>query len=230
MAKKHVKKAEKAVKHVLAKSAPKRRLDKHVIYIGILVIIVAIGLYFMLTKAPSKDVIAIVNGQEITPKDVELTAKFLSDSQRASSTEEQLLNTTIDETLLLQEARGKGIAASSEEVDAAIQEAISRSGLSQADADKYLSEKGITKQDLNTFFTKQVIFAKLIAQTPELQITVSEEEINSFYEQNKAQIAAPYEAAKEQIRTYLQNNKLALAFGNHLNRLRADAEIKIIKK
>ncbi len=231
MAKKTIKKGmKKQVKITHPKPAPKRKLDKHVVYIGILLIIIAVILFLLFTKETKKEVVAVVNGQEITTKDVELVAKFLPDNQKASATEELLLNQTIDEILLMQDAERRGIKASAEEINAALQEAVARSGLSQADLNKYLAEKNVTQEDMNAFFRKQVIFTKMIMQVSELQVTVTEDDVAAFYEQNKAQIPAPYEAAKDQIRGYLRNQKLAQAFTIYLNKLRSGSDIKIIKQ
>ncbi|MBU3941885.1 MAG: peptidylprolyl isomerase [Nanoarchaeota archaeon] len=157
------------------------------------VIICAFVLYF--NKAPSKDIAAIVNGESITIQDINEQYDRVPEEYKQFITKEMLLNQSINELLLLQEAKKQGISITKEELSKVIDDAITQSGLSKEDFDKTLEEQNLTMDFVEDYYKTQMVINNLLNKTVISKIIVSSSEAKEYYNNNKNEFITP-----EQIR------------------------------
>ncbi len=125
---------------------------------------------------------AIVNDEKITQ--VELDSKYnkLPEQYQAMMTKEDLLDQMINEILLLEEA--KDVRISDKEVDEVLEEMMLEGGVSKEELNATLAAQGITMKELKANYKKQLIINKFINDTLFQDLTVSDSEIEKYYEKN----------------------------------------------
>ncbi|WP_077212042.1 SurA N-terminal domain-containing protein [Bacillus dakarensis] len=143
-------------------------------------------------------VVATVNGEEILKKDYDNRLKATKnsyaqqginvdelDSKTKENLEKSVLDQLINQELLLQTAKTEGVAVQPSEIDTEIDQLKS-----QFEDDKKfqeaLKENNLTEETLKQQTQEQLLINKYIDHTIG-DITVSEEEIKSIYEQYKKQ-------------------------------------------
>jgi len=153
------------------------------------IIICAFVLYF--NKSPSGDVAAIVNGESITIQEINDQYDRVPEQYKQVITKEMLLNQSVNELLLLQEAKKEGISVTAEELSEVIDNLITQSGLSKEDFDKTLEEQNLTIEFLEDYYRKQLTINELLNKTVISKIIVSSSEIKEYYENNQNEFVMP---------------------------------------
>ncbi len=193
-------KARKQKKKVRLRHKPRRRRKKKkpvFAYVFGLVILAALVLLFMNleklmpeSKPPAvrpeqeQVIVATVNGEPIYIAEINQQYDVMPANYRQSITKELILNKTIEEVLLLQEAANRGITTNTSEVDDLLDMLIKQSGITQEMLDMQLKQNNMTMDDLRQVYRKQIIITKLINETVLSKIEVSDEEIEEFYNNN----------------------------------------------
>ncbi len=186
-------------------------------FISFIVIAIGVAIFFYfqdnkeeVTDELSEDIVATVNDEPI------LREKFEQQLDLApeGTSEEDLLNQMIQNKLLFQEALSQGITATEEEINNQYDQ-IAQQFETQEEFQQILNENNTSEEDLKETLREQIIFEKysnFLQQ--ENEISVSEEEIENFYEENKESLAGEgeevpsLEEAKLQIEQYLLQQKL----------------------
>ena len=158
------------------------------IVLGI-VVIVALLWYFQSGKqgvastvpSVSSTVVATVNGEDITMKELEKEYAQLPPDARLSYTKAMVLNDTIIQTLLLQDAKKKGIVVSDKEVDDTILALTEQFGVTRETFFKELESRGVSEQDAMELFRRRMIVSKLYDQIVGTA-NVSEADAKQFYD------------------------------------------------
>lgn len=200
-------------------------------------------------SAPSKsEQVAVVNGEVLARKDFDQLlqqskASFeqqhgidfteQENKEMLSEIEKMALDEMIDETLLLQQAAKNGIAPTKAEVQAEIA-SIRAIFPEEAQFQQALQDSDLTLEQLEQDIMKQLKVDKLLQQTlSKDQLSVSEEEITTFYnqyktdmEQNSEEKAPQLAELKQQIEEMLLQQKLDDAKYTLLDKLRNESEIK----
>ena len=194
--KKMIKTKEHSMKkeEIKVKQLKKNKSKNNLIIIAVIgiIIICALILYFMsFNKAPSEDIAAIVNGESITMQDIDEQYGRVPEEYKQFITKELLLNQSINELLLLQEAKKQGISITNEELSKVIDDAIAQSGLSKEEFDKTLEEQGLTMKFVEDYYKKQMVINNLLNKTVVSKIVVSSSEIKEYYENNKNEFVMP---------------------------------------
>ncbi len=184
---KHTIKKKRAKINVSKKEKVKIKLVIGAI-IGI-IIICAFVLY--LNKAPSENIAATVNGEVITTQDINEQYESVPDMYRQFITKEMILNQSINELLLLQEAKKQGISVSTGELSKVIDDAIIQSGLSKEEFEKTLKEQNLTMDFMEDYYKKQLIINKLLNKTVFSKMIISSSEIEEYYNNNKNEFITP---------------------------------------
>lgn len=147
------------------------------------------------------EVVAEVNGEKIlreefaTSYEGQFQQVALQSQQTGQEVDQDQLKTRTADTLignelLVQEVRKRGITASTEEIDASWAELVESSGLgSREEALAAIAEQGIDEAEVTSQVEAQVGVDKLIAEETG-DTTATEAELQSLYEQVKAQQAA----------------------------------------
>ncbi len=143
--------------------------------------------------APRAGIVASVNGEMISSLELEkaidgvLSAQNIPKSSKlykelADEARPKLLQSLIDEKLLLFEAQKQSITASAEEVKEEIAINIKRTGLSEANFYKELDKIGLNKRDYEEKIKSNIITQKFIGRNFLRKISVSEDEIMHYYQ------------------------------------------------
>jgi peptidyl-prolyl cis-trans isomerase SurA len=146
--------------------------------------------------APGPDVWAAVNGTEITRAEVERNfhSRLTPDSPPPSHEEALSLKLTILEELinseiLQQRAAKMNLVATDAEVEDKFTE--SKSPYTEEEFQHKLQESGLTIDDLKSNIRRQLSIQKLLNREVVARISVSDQDIADFYNQNKSQFDLP---------------------------------------
>lgn len=180
--------------------------------IVILVIIAVLGVLYL---ARSLFFAAIVNGMPIT------RIAIINELEHQAG--KQTLDTTIDKTLILQEAKRQNVVVTKEEIAQdvkKIEDSLAKQG---QNFDQLLTAQGMTRDQ----FTEQLKIQKMVQQMLGKDIVITDEEIDKFLKDSKASIpegtseAQLRESAKEQ----LKNQKIGEKYQTWIEDLRKKAKI-----
>ena len=217
-------------------SSPSRQ--KHWVIIGVIVgvLVVSVILLSVLHLLPwqtsSKDA-AIVNGERITLKELDVNYNFLNPELRVQVTKEQFLDqTVIPQTLLLQAAQKAGVTVDDTEIETVLMDVLAGQNVTDDVLEAKLAEVGLSKADFTDLVRKRMIIARFLNATFPTPV-VTDEEVATFYELNKDAIAATYgnmtlPELTEGIRTYLVIEKQQFALEEYIVGLRGNATITVV--
>ena len=143
-------------------------------------------------KAVAADVWAVVDGREIKQNDVEKAFRVTFQSSSPAPTGAEALTLklgTLDELInqeiLLGRARPLGLEASDAEVESTFTER--RQGLNDQTFQQQLSERGVTTDDLKQGIRRELTIQKLLDREVISKIAVDDQEIATFFNQNRGQ-------------------------------------------
>ncbi len=144
----------------------------------------------------SKDVAATVNGRAITYSELDRAlAAQLSNSPAKTSADQrtqirlEALRTLIDNEILLQRAEKEGLLASDGDVDAKFNEF--KAPYTQEQFQKLLDQQKMSVTDLKAQIRRGLSVQKLINKEIGSHISISDAEVASFYNANKASFNLP---------------------------------------
>jgi peptidyl-prolyl cis-trans isomerase SurA len=142
-------------------------------------------------KEVSPDTWAVVDGREIKKADVDKAYQRAKDSSQVLAPDEEmtaklsLLNDLIVQDILLAKAGTLKIDVPQTDVDTAYSNASKN--ISDADFQQELSRRGLTPADIRDGLRRELLAEKVITQEVSSKITVSEQEIQDFFNANRAQ-------------------------------------------
>ena len=211
------------------KKSSKKRNYKF-IAIAVVVILVAALAYFgvQYTKkdASSKEIAATVNDEEITMNDLNLKYDRLPEQYYSLISKEMFLDQMINVILLIQEAEDEGITSDDDEVEEEL-EAIKGKFTSEEEFNAFLGENGLSQEEFREQTKDQLLINNLLDETIYSKIEITEDQIESFYEQNKDMINLTELSGdlEGQIGDLLFKEAADRAIETYLTQLRANAEI-----
>ncbi|WP_027364280.1 peptidylprolyl isomerase [Desulfotruncus alcoholivorax] len=168
--------------------------------LGLIIILASIILW----GCGSKNVVASVNGEDITAQELDEQVALMKTNleQQGFSFEgdqgkqleqvlrKNLVDQMIDQKLLLQDAKKRGMMPSDKEVQAEIDKLKKQLG-TEADFKKFLAANGVNEPKLNDLVREQLAMKnlqeKIAAEVPQ----PTGEQIKAYYEQNKTQFSQP---------------------------------------
>ncbi len=143
----------------------------------------------------SGDIVARVNGKEITMAELEKQFQMRTSADQAPSQEEmqnlklQLLNQIINDHILLEMASQTGLTATDAEVDVKLNELKTQG--TEEQFQQMLKQQKMSLDDLKAEYRKQITLDKLVNKEITSKISVSESEIKAFYEKNRDSFNLP---------------------------------------
>jgi hypothetical protein len=156
--------------------------------------------------------------------------------ERVKGMRREALDLLIDQELAWQAAQKEKVLATRAEVDEAMASMRGQFKSEQIFANR-LAIEGYTEESYREHLRRLVSARKFLDRVAENALKVSEEEIHAFYTGNPdkftmtegtTQNIVPEDAAREQIRSYLQKVKGREAVQAELSRLRSAAKIEIL--
>jgi len=129
-------------------------------------------------------VLATVNKEIITLSDYKRFLEKINSTEDAESVNEKILKSLIEEKIILQEAKNKGIDASDTEIGQTIKDFQKQNNLSVIEFEKRLAEEGISLGDYKKLLKENIISLKLIDKEVNSKVIVTDEDISNYYRNN----------------------------------------------
>lgn len=180
-------------------------------------------------------VLAKVGDVEITQKDVDTEAKSYIDSLKVQYGEEileqeegkevikelkiDILNSLVEMRILDKKIEESGMETDTEEINKAVTERIEQVKKTYGDDEKYqaaLKEAGFTDETYKVFVKEDIVRAKYYEGIM-ADVTVSDDEISKYYEENKKNYVTP--AGANIYHIYFGNDDAAKAKGEEVLKL-----------
>jgi peptidyl-prolyl cis-trans isomerase SurA len=131
-------------------------------------------------------VVAIVNNEAITLTDYKLFMKYIGLQDKGDGVDEGLLRALIEEKIILNEAKRKGIEVSDGEVDAMMEKMGTENALSRDEMEKAFEGEGMGIQDFKKLLKEKLTALKLVEGEVDSRVRVNEKEIEDFYHAHKS--------------------------------------------
>jgi peptidyl-prolyl cis-trans isomerase SurA len=142
--------------------------------------------------APGPDVWAVVNGKQITRADVDRYYRRSVDPQAPSPSQDEalslklnIIDELINNEILLERAKRMGLEASDGEVEDKFIEM--KGAYTEEEFQKQLKERSMSVDDLKRDIRQQHSIQKLINREVISKVSISDQDITDFYNQNRAQ-------------------------------------------
>jgi len=224
-------------------SASRKNYNKN---IAISVVIVVIAVFVVLNFTGTNNLFniqpaaAVVNGEKIKQSDVDNRIDQILSSPQAQGVDttdptvleqvkQQVINELINTALLLQAADRAGIVSDSEAVETEYQLAVTQTG-GEEEFKEQLSASGTTVTEFRANLRDQLIIREyLTANTTIFSISVTDEEVNQFYEQISVtqEGIPPLDEIRSQVERQLIGSKQQVELDAFITTLRDDALIEI---
>lgn len=160
-------------------------------------------------------VVALVNNRPIT--------RLALVRELEKQTGQQVLDTLITKSLILQEADKQNIRIGPERIEEKMKEIEEQVKSQGADLDTLLQEQGQTRKSLGEEIRIQLIVEEILGK----DIEVTEAELQNYFEENKEFLGedASFEEMKEDLREELKQQKTNERITSWLEELRQNAKI-----
>lgn len=191
------------------------------------------------------EVVAEVNGQEIPRSDFveayEMQEQAAAQQAQAGGQQpdeeqltEQVVQSLVNEALLVQEADRRGIEPTEQQVQRTLTELAGQSGMKDSDQlVAALEEQGLDREEIDEQATQQTRFDMLVAEVAG-PVQASEKEIRALYEQLSQQSGGqggqqvpPLKQVRPQLVDQLESQQESQAARSLLDKLRKDADITV---
>jgi hypothetical protein len=218
-------------------------MQRNTIISLVLVVLVIAGAWFFLAKRgdrTSSETVATVNGESISRADLDLTQVQVAAEQGsdfATLSEEvqaevrtQALEVLISRKLIEQAVARSGISPTEAEIDEQF-DAIKGQFENDAAFRSALSGEGMTERSLRTEIARDLAIQAYLASNLDLgSITVTEAEIVAAYNQavGDSEDAPPLEEVRDQVEAMVRGQKEQVLVAQHIQELRAGAEVEIL--
>jgi len=162
----------------------------------LIILLVAAAIITMTLRQRDTTLLATVNGEPIYAADIEDTIRLLPLDMQTDENRAEFLEQTIDLLLLKQEAARRGIVVSDAEVETKISLIVNESGRSIPELRLLLADRNLTMDDYRKLVKDSLVVERLINQAIVNRITITEQEISSYYQANQAQFMPPRGGAR----------------------------------
>ena len=173
-------------------------------YLRILsVFIIAIGCLAVCGQASGfgNKILVVVNDEVITQADLdvaltpvtnELKKEFSGDDLKAKieETRDEILNQMVEDKLILQEAKRRGVVVDESEIDERLKDVEMRFP-SIGDFNDEIEKIGLTITILRTRYKEQLMMAKLVTHEVKEKVVVTPAEISDYYDKGPEEFKAP---------------------------------------
>jgi len=204
--------------HKEHKNKEKFKISKNALMwigIGVLAVILIVALIFILAPGksvqPTKNqttntIAATVNGEPVYLQDVMTEYNNLNPVVKSVYSVESILNKSIDDLLLYQEAKSRDIQVKAEEVQAEIDAIKIQNKLTDTAFESALAQQGLTLDSVKTIIEKNIMIRKLLNVTVLNNITVTEDQMQSYYDSNKDKFQTPAKVTVQHILILVTEN------------------------
>jgi parvulin-like peptidyl-prolyl isomerase len=177
-----------------------------VIIVAAAAVLLINGSYMKPINQTTSEVAATVNGEPIYLKDIEDRYNNINPMLQNLYTKETILNQTIDELLLVQEAKNLNIKASDEEVKQELDNFKIQNQLTDSQLEDILAKQNITMTQLEDLIRKKLVVKELLNETIFNNINITARDIENYYNDNKEKFATPEKVTVEHILIMINDN------------------------
>ncbi|MGC2063649.1 MAG: SurA N-terminal domain-containing protein [Thermodesulfovibrionales bacterium] len=131
-------------------------------------------------------VLAVVNGEKVTTADYRRFLLKVDPSLEDTQVSDKLLKKLIEERLIIQEARKKGVMVTDLEVEQSIREFIRQHKFAAGEFEKRIASRGMSLSDYKVWMKDNIIVLdKMLDAEVTRGISVNAKEIDDYYAQNR---------------------------------------------
>ena len=141
-------------------------------------------------------VLATVGGEAITLADYEKFVRTAGGGDIRETVEQDMLKKMIEEKIILQEARRKGVEVSDAEIDKTIEEVKEQYGLSPDNLEKMLQEEGTSLAAYRATTRESIMISRLTDSEVDAKVFVGEQEIDEYYRANQREFVSSPETVE----------------------------------
>ncbi len=185
---------KKSIKSDKKPHASHKSKGTKLIWLWILIAIIVIaGIAFLIitlskerpVDKTTSEIAATVNGEPIYALDIENQYNNLNPILQQVYTKETILNQTIDELLLIQEAKNRNIQVTDAEIQEELTNFKLQNGLSESDFEDLLEGQNLTLKELEGLIERRLLIKDLLNETIFKNVDITDDAIEQYYEQNK---------------------------------------------
>lgn len=156
-------------------------MRKPLLSLGVILFVLILNTHAAFSQE-DKDIAATVNGQKITITEINRAVQVLPQYQKLQL---EMLEDMIVKTLIYQESVKAGTKVERSEVDSGFKEYIKKLNLSAEVVKKEMKRMNLTEETMKTEIMKQLMVERFLKKrSKSLNLTVSDEEVKSFYNEN----------------------------------------------
>lgn len=141
--------------------------------------------------AAQDEIIAKVNGEDLIRSRITHQMEQLPAQVQGQISFSEILNATINEMILMQEAKRLGVETSAAEANAYVAITLNKSGITREELRKRAQSRGIDESEIVEIFRRRLTINDLLQREVFPNINVSEKDAKDWYEKNKAGLAIP---------------------------------------
>lgn len=192
-------------------------------------------------KIDEDTIVAVVNDEEVNGETYNVVLQNLqmqfqqmgqdpTSDEMATALKEQTLDTLVNQTLLLQQAKAEKIEVAQEEIDNEYGMFIEQFG-DEETLEKALKDEGMDAEALKAQISESIVFDKYQEKVAPAE-EVTEEEIKNYYDEFSAQSEGeeelpPLEEISDSIKQILEQNGQQQKLIAHIEELKKDAKIEL---
>ncbi|MFP4523070.1 MAG: peptidylprolyl isomerase [Candidatus Nanoarchaeia archaeon] len=162
-------------------------------------LLVVVALLFIFTHTPASEnnqenmsVVATINGEPLYQYEIDNYWNLLSAEQKTQVEKDDLIQELISQKLLLQRAAERGFSTTREQAQTILENQIAQQGANFSEYVEWLESQDMNLEDVLQTIAQQTTLSKLLEEeTNSSAVNVSQEEINTYYEENKEQFMRP---------------------------------------
>ncbi|MEM3126457.1 MAG: peptidyl-prolyl cis-trans isomerase [Candidatus Woesearchaeota archaeon] len=162
----------------------------NIMILSVIFVIFLLALVYF-TMSLKHDVLASVNGEAITSRDVQVHLAFYPPSAMKTISKPQVMEELVRRKLLLQQARKENIQVSTKETNKFIIQKLQELDVPYSYFLNQLNESGITHDEAIKTYTEQLTLQKFIEQKDFLNVNVTDDEVREYYNKNKNLFMTP---------------------------------------
>ena len=179
----------------------------------------------------NNEVAAVVNDETITMEELDTLYDRLPEDSKQFTTKSDVLESLIDERVLLQEAEKRGYTVSEEEVDQTLNRILELNSLTVEQYSGMLESVGSSLEEARNYYRKSLMLNKLLNETVYSRVQVTAIEIRDYYLETVKPVSnATYEEAYDLINETLTADQQSELFFEYLDEVKNNSNIIIFYK
>lgn len=176
-----------------------------------------------------EEVVATVNGEDITQAEVDSIQQQLAQSRGQQVTSDAALEQAVNQELLMQEVKEREMVPTQQEAEQQLSQVLQSQGQTLEQLKTSIEQQGQDYAAVIESYQMQIGVNNLVEEVVG-PVNISDEQAMDFYDQNTQMFVQgnetmPYETVEPSIKDYLQQQVTNQVMGEFIDQLRQEAEI-----